>query len=335
MLTSEETRASWQGAMKNAIRDSNLLCKALQIAPSEMRLSPDGESQFPVFVPLEFLSRMQPGNPKDPLLLQVLPRAQESITNPFFNKDPVGDSNAERVPGLLHKYHGRVLLIVSGACAIHCRYCFRRHYPYGSAPKQFEHWLPALEYIQKDESIHEVILSGGDPLTVSDHSLARMSEMLNDIPHVRRLRIHTRLPVVIPQRVNDSLCEWLEQSRHSVWIVLHINHANEIDNEMVLAIERLKGAGCTLLNQSVLLKEVNDNLSAMQALCEKLIDCGVVPYYLHQLDRVSGAGHFEVAPATGLSIMDELSKLLPGFAVPKYVQEICGADSKTSVEKLL
>jgi EF-P beta-lysylation protein EpmB len=325
----------WQCAIKNAIRDSSQLCQSLDLDPSEIELSGQGEQQFPVFVPLEFLSRMKVGDPLDPLLLQVLPRAPESLELHEFVDDPVGDAFAEKVPGLLHKYHGRVLLILSGACAIHCRYCFRRHYPYSAAPKNIERWQPALNYIQNDESLHEVILSGGDPLTVPDAQLARISNLLDEVPQLQRLRIHTRLPVVIPQRVDDRLCEWLSSSRLNVWIVLHINHANEIDQEVIRAIQRLKQTGATLLNQSVLMRNVNDNVDQMQELCERLINNGVVPYYLHQLDRVRGATHFEVAPEVGVSIVKELAKRLPGFAVPKYVQELPGEPHKTEVRSLL
>ncbi len=317
--------------MKRAIRNCDDLCQALQLARTSVPSSIDGEKQFPVFVPLEFLSRMRKGDWNDPLLLQVLPREEESIADPDFRLDPVGDMKVEKVPGLLHKYAGRVLLVLSGACAIHCRYCFRRHYPYETAPKSIERWLPALEYIQSDSSIREVILSGGDPLTMIDANLSELVELLNAIPHLARLRIHTRLPVVIPQRVNQELCEWLEKTRLSKWIVLHINHAQEIDQQLVEAIYRLQRTGATVLNQSVLLRGVNDSVEEMAALCERLIDCGVLPYYLHQLDRVSGATHFEVSKEHGLELMSELSKRLPGYAVPKYVAEIAGQESKTAI----
>jgi L-lysine 2,3-aminomutase len=326
--------ATWQQAMKNAIRDSQSLCKALNLSPNDLSLSEKGEREFPVFVPLEFLSRMQLGNPSDPLLLQVLPQSSESIVDPEFSNDPVGDSAVELAPGLLHKYAGRVLLILSGACAIHCRYCFRRHYPYGTAPKNFERWHPALRYIEDDPSIHEVLFSGGDPLTLTDQLLGQLISRLDSIPHVTRLRIHTRLPVVIPQRIDDSLLSLLANSKLSKWVVLHINHVQEIDASVVCAIRRLQQIGITVLNQSVLLKGINDSVQAQYALCEKLIDTGVMPYYLHQLDRVSGASHFEASTDHGLQIVETLTSMLPGFGVPKYVQEIAGENSKTSVSVL-
>ncbi|MCY2984439.1 MAG: EF-P beta-lysylation protein EpmB [Planctomycetota bacterium] len=331
LLEQEPMTQSWQNAMKRAIRNSRDLLTALELDSDTFQTSADGEAQFPVFVPLEFLSRMQPGNPNDPLLLQVLPRAEESEIDPDFGSDPVGDSAVERAPGLLHKYTGRVLLIVSGVCGVHCRYCFRRHYPYGSAPKSIERWLPALDTIQNDPSIHEVILSGGDPLTVVDEHLSELAERLSAIPHVKRLRIHTRLPVVIPQRVDEKLCGWLRESRLSKWIVLHINHAQEIDSNVGHAIKKLQQTGATVLNQAVLLRGINDSAEQLGALCERLVDCGVLPYYLHQLDRVSGATHFEADRSKGLAILEQLTKSLPGYAVPKYVQEIAGKPSKSLI----
>lgn len=317
--------------MKHAIRNSKELCEALNLSLEAVQTSIDGESQFPVFVPLEFLRRMRRGDAHDPLLLQVLPRSEESVVDPDFNHDPVGDGQMERAPGLLHKYHGRVLLMVSGACGVHCRYCFRRHYPYATAPKSIERWLPALDYIRNDSSIHEVILSGGDPLTVVDEHLAQLVELCEAIPHLTRLRIHTRLPVVIPQRVDQNLCRWLEKTRLSKWVVLHINHPREIDDHLTEAISRLQRTGSTVLNQAVLLRGINDSVEVLESLCERLVDCGVLPYYLHQLDRVSGATHFETDRANGLAIMDELARRLPGYAVPKYVAEIAGEQSKSII----
>ena len=319
--------------MKRAVRNSYELCEALNLDAEVVHAAVDGEAQFPVFVPLEFLRRMRQGDANDPLLLQVLPRAEESVVDSAFDSDPVGDSQVEKAPGMLHKYVGRVLLILSGVCGIHCRYCFRRHYPYSTAPKSIERWLPALEYIQNDRSIHEVILSGGDPLTIVDEHLSELVEHLDAIPHLTRLRIHTRLPVVIPQRVDEHLCGWLKRTRLSKWVVLHINHAQEIDVHLVEAISRLRLAGATVLNQAVLLRGVNDTLEQLESLCERLVDCGVLPYYLHQLDRVSGATHFEVDTERGLAMMAELANRLPGYAVPKYVAEIAGQASKTAIRK--
>ena len=323
---------SWQNAMKVAIRNSTELFTLLNLSGDAVRTSKVGEGQFPVFVPLEFLSRMRLGDINDPLLLQVLPRPEESNVDPKFDFDPVGDAQVEKAPGLLHKYTGRVLLIVSGACGVHCRYCFRRHYPYSSAPKSIDRWLPAIEYIESDPSIHEVILSGGDPLTVVDDHLAELVERFDAIPHLMRLRIHTRMPVVIPQRVDQKLCGWLGRTRLSKWVVLHINHVQEIDEHVVEAINRLRLTGATVMNQAVLLRGVNDTADKLEALCQRLVDCGVMPYYLHQLDRVAGATHFETDRVLGLKIMEELAKRLPGYAVPKYVVEIAGEPGKSMIQ---
>jgi EF-P beta-lysylation protein EpmB len=317
--------------MKQAVRSSDQLLSELGLSVRDLPVSRQGEQQFPVFVPREYLDRMQPGDPQDPLLLQVLPRQQESETESDFVRDPVGDGSVEVVSGLLHKYQGRVLLILSGACAVHCRYCFRRHYPYHSAPKSLDQWRPALEYIASDDSIHEVIFSGGDPLSLADTQLESLVQQLDAIPHVSRLRIHTRFPIVIPQRIDDAFCDWFRLSRLSKWVVLHINHRREIDGRIKQSVERLRTCGATVLNQAVLLRDINDDLESLVALCEGLIEIGVVPYYLHQLDRVLGASHYETNWEMGLELVRQMTEILPGYAVPKYVQEIPGEPSKTHV----
>jgi EF-P beta-lysylation protein EpmB len=256
---------------------------------------------------------------------------KEEIATPGFVSDPVGDSQVEVAPGLLHKYQGRVLLITTGACAIHCRYCFRRHYPYSSAPKSLDQWEPALDAIAADASIQEVILSGGDPLSVVDSVLSQLVERLDRISHLKRLRIHTRFPVVIPKRVTSNFLEILTDSRLSKWIVLHINHANEIDNEVIDAVERLRSSGAVLLNQSVLLRGVNDNVESLVELSERLLEVSVLPYYLHQLDPVQSAAHFKVPIDQGKRFVAEMAKQLPGFAVPKYVYEQAGEPNKTLI----
>ena len=323
--------ASWQEAMKSAVRDAATLMRLLGLDSNQVSLSSKGEAQFPVFVPLPYLARIRPGDPFDPLLLQVTPQYAESVDAAGFVADPVGDLEVEKTPGLLHKYHGRVLMVVSGSCAIHCRYCFRRHFPYELAPKSLQQWEPTFRYIEEDDSIHEVILSGGDPLTLVDNTLQSIVERIASIDHVQRLRVHTRLPVVIPQRVTDALCEIFSSSRLATWVVLHINHAREIDGEVEHSISRLRNAGATLLNQAVLLRGVNDNVDALHQLFEKLVDCNVAPYYLHQLDRVAGGAHFEVPPELGRQWIAELRKRLPGYAIPLFVQEIAGEESKTAL----
>ncbi|MFT5522851.1 MAG: EF-P beta-lysylation protein EpmB [Pirellulaceae bacterium] len=316
---------SWQLAMKQAIRDIGSLCKALDLDPATLDLSSDASSEFPLFVPRQFMVRMEQGNPHDPLLRQVLPIAAEVQSQPNFLFDPLAESDAKAAPGLLHKYPGRALLITNGACAIHCRYCFRRHYPYKSEPKSLEDWAAALSYIESDPSIEEVLLSGGDPLTLVDATLSKLAQRLASIPHLRRLRVHTRLPIVIPQRVDEELLSWLTGTRLTTSVVVHCNHPNElgedIDDPVNAAIARLVDNGVPVLNQAVLLKGINDNEETLYQLHRKLINARVLPYYLHQLDRVQGAAHFEVPSSKGLKLIDELRKRLPGYAIPQYVEE--------------
>jgi EF-P beta-lysylation protein EpmB len=272
---------------------------------------------------------MRPGDVNDPLLRQVLPLADEIRAMPDFVADPVGEEASVIQPGLLQKYQGRALMITTGACAIHCRYCFRRNFPYEDSPRSLDEWRPALDEIAANNAIHEVILSGGDPLTLVDTALAALVERLVEISHVRRLRIHTRLPIMIPERVTDVLLETLRNSRLTPIVVVHANHANELDQHVAGALARMSDAGIVLLNQAVLLRGVNDSVEAQAALCERLVDLRVMPYYLHQLDRVTGAAHFEVPMEVGRQIIAGLKSRLPGYAVPRYVQEVAGAGSKT------
>jgi EF-P beta-lysylation protein EpmB len=272
---------------------------------------------------------MRPGDPRDPLLRQVLPLADEQARPLGYGFDPVGDGRAMQSPGLLRKYRSRALMVTTGACAVHCRYCFRRHFPYDAGPRSLDEWEPALGKIAADRSIREVILSGGDPLVLVDGHLAELARRLAAIRHVRRLRIHTRLPIVIPERVTGELLEWLRGTRLAPLVVVHANHANELDDAVAGALGRLIDAGVPLLNQSVLLSGVNDRADALVDLCERLVDLRVMPYYLHQLDRVAGAAHFEVPREEGRRLVAELRRRLPGYAVPRYVQEIDGAEYKT------
>jgi EF-P beta-lysylation protein EpmB len=323
--------ATWQAALRDAVRDPGDLCRLLDL-PEAMASSANlAAGRFPLFVPRGYLARLRPGDINDPLLRQVLPLAEELQKAPGFVSDPVGDEAATRQPGLLQKYRGRVLLIVTGACAVHCRYCFRRNFPYDESPGSLDEWRPALDEIAADDSIREVILSGGDPLTLVDGTLAALVEQLAEIPHLRRLRIHTRLPIMIPERVTDALISLLQQSGLTPLVVIHANHANELDQRVADALAKLSDTGVVLLNQAVLLRGVNDSLEAQAALCERLVNLRVMPYYLHQLDRVAGAAHFEVPIVVGKRIVEELKSYLPGYAVPRYVQEVAGADSKTEL----
>lgn len=285
--------------------------------------------EFPVFAPLEYLARVRPGDPHDPLLRQILPLADELEDVPGFGDDPVGDEPATMAAGVLRKYRSRVLLVTTGACAVHCRYCFRRHFGYEQVPKAPAAWEPALARIAAATEVDEVILSGGDPLTLVDTRLAELVAQIQRIDHVQRLRIHTRLPIMIPSRVDDRLLAWLAATRLTTILVIHANHAAELDDAVARGLAALSQVGVLLLNQSVLLRGVNDDIETLVELSQRLVDLGVMPYYLHQLDRVRGGAHFEVPVDRGRKLVEALRSRLPGYAVPRYVQEIAGAASKT------
>ncbi|MDD5034672.1 MAG: EF-P beta-lysylation protein EpmB [Methylococcaceae bacterium] len=286
---------------------------------------------FPFRVTYSYAARMNKGDPSDPLLRQVLPLPEEWEQQDGFIADPVGDRQAVAVPGLLHKYHGRALLITTGACAIHCRYCFRREFPYGEAQLSRSREAQALEHIAADDSIAEVILSGGDPLVLDDERLAELVGKIEAISHVQRLRIHTRLPVVLPSRTTARMVDILASTRLNPVVVIHANHANELDTEVGRALDKLSQAGIVLLNQTVLLKGVNDTPGALSALSERLFELGVLPYYLHLLDKVRGAAHFDLPEASALALYDDLRRHLPGYLVPRLVRESAGEPYKTLV----
>jgi EF-P beta-lysylation protein EpmB len=319
---------TWQEAIKHAVRDGTRLCSILNVDKDLCGLSSSAADLFPVFAPWEFIDRIQPGDPNDPLLRQVLATTAEESSPPGFVDDPVGDDAASLSPGLIRKYRSRALLITTGACAIHCRYCFRRHYPYSEAPKSVADWQPALDQIATDQQIDEVILSGGDPLTLVDETLGQLAERIAGIDHVQRLRIHTRLPIVIPQRVTSELLAWLRGTRLATIVVVHTNHPNEIDDAVAKSLTRLADAGVPLLNQSVLLRGINDDLKTLVELSRRLVNLRTMPYYLHQLDRVRGAAHFEVPLARGMKLVEDMRQHLPGYAVPRFVREIAGDPSK-------
>lgn len=320
--------ASWQEALKDAVREPAELCQMLGLPKELIVGARQAAGQFPLLVPRGYVARMRPGDLADPLLRQVLPVSDEATVAHGFVADPVDDAAARRTAGLLQKYQGRALLMTTGRCAVHCRYCFRRLYPYHESPRSLDEWQPAFDQVAADASLHEIILSGGDPLTLVDATLTRFVERLEAIPHLRRLRIHTRLPIVIPERVTGPLIDLLRGSRLRPIVVLHANHANELDEQVARSIGRLADAGIMLLNQAVLLAGVNDTVEAQAALCERLVELRVLPYYLHQLDRVTGAVHFEVPIDTGRQLMTKMRERLPGYAVPRYVQEIPGGTSK-------
>lgn len=318
----------WKNSLACAIRNPEQLLNLLDLPVSLLPAATRAAQQFPLRVPHGFVARMRKSDPDDPLLLQVLPHHLELESTSGFSSDPTGDLPAMKRPGLLHKYAGRVLLISTGACGIHCRYCFRRHFPYGEAHLD-DHTIGEIQdYLRNDSSINEIILSGGDPLVLSDSRLQSLILQLETIPHLKRLRFHTRMPVIVPERVTASLLEMCNSTRLQVVCVIHCNHANEIDATVIQALQRLRDCGITLLNQAVLLKKINDTAKTLIELSERLFSIGVQPYYLHQLDKVQGAGHFEVHPDRALSLHEECRKRLPGYLLPKLVREVQGEPYK-------
>ncbi len=321
----------WRIAWRDALTEPGALLERLGLGHLADTLLPARDTGFPMRVPESYVQRMRHGDPDDPLLRQVLPLGSELVDQAGFVADAVGDLAASRAPGVIHKYHGRVLLIATGACAVNCRYCFRRHFPYAEELAARERWRPALDYIAADPTISEVILSGGDPLALTTARLGELTEGLARIAHVRHLRVHSRLPIVLPERVDAGLLSWIRALPWPVAVVVHANHGNEIDAQVADALLALRHAGATVLNQAVLLAGINDDVETLATLSERLYRAGVLPYYLHLLDRVRGVGHFEVGPETARALHAELLARLPGYLVPRLVQEIAGARSKTAV----
>lgn len=327
-------QANWQASLKKARIHPLTLLRDAGLSAADLPTSGPAQLSFPLRVTESFRNRITRGDRDDPLLRQVLPLAAEDIATPGYSLDPLAEHQHQPVPGLLHKYQGRALLVVTGACAIHCRYCFRRHFPYTDSNPQPEQWRAALEYLARDWSITEVILSGGDPLTLSDERLSGLARSLSAIPHLKRLRIHTRIPIVLPERIVDELLDWLTGTRLQPVLVVHANHANELDAAVASAMHKLREARVPLFNQSVLLKGVNDSVNALAALSERLFEIGVTPYYLHMLDPVQGAAHFAVEAGRAAALMQGLRETLPGYLVPRLVREIPGAASKVPMEIL-
>jgi EF-P beta-lysylation protein EpmB len=326
-LLKAEGPADWQLELANAITSVDELLYELELEQFENRLVRN--SAFRLRVPRAYVKKMQKGNADDPLLMQVLPVTAENALSGFT--DPVGDLNAMATPGLLHKYQGRALLLTTGACAIHCRYCFRRHFPYSASNPRKNEWKQALDYLHTHDDIHEVILSGGDPLVLDNVKLAQLFTALEHIPHIQWLRIHTRLPVVLPSRIDDDLITLLQKLRFKISLVIHANHANELMIDELEALQRLNSSGITLLNQSVLLKGVNDCTTSLATLSKRLYEAGVLPYYLHMLDPVQGAMHFDVPQSRAIEILNTLKNELPGYLLPRLVREIQGEASKTAI----
>lgn len=321
----------WLKELATAVSDPELLLKQLEIDTHAWQSGFNARQLFAMRVPQSFIARMEKGNSNDPLLRQVLPVAQEYVESEGFGPDPLQEQD-NPIAGLLHKYKNRVLLITKAGCAINCRYCFRRHFPYQQHQGNKQNWQQAIDYIQSQPEIDEVILSGGDPLMAKDHELAWLVSRLEAITHVKNLRIHSRLAVTLPSRITPSLCELLANSRLNVVLVTHINHPNEIDAAVVAAMQRLKAASVTLLNQSVLLAKINDDVATLKQLSHALFAAGILPYYLHLLDRVQGAAHFLVPDEKAKRLVRELMQEVSGYLVPRLMREQAGKKSKTPID---
>ncbi|OFE13999.1 EF-P beta-lysylation protein EpmB [Pseudohongiella acticola] len=321
----------WQQELSNLITEPEELLQLLGLSPDDVSIPADVLHAFPLKVPRPFVARMRPGDPRDPLLLQILPTAQESDDTPGYGFDPLSEADFNPQPGILHKYQGRILMLAAPHCAVHCRYCFRRHFPYQDKVPARQVWEQSLQWLAEQPQISEVIYSGGDPLAASDKHLAWLTNRISEIPHIGRLRIHTRTPVLVPARVDEQLTAWLSGSRLQKVMVIHCNHANEIDADVIAAMQRLRAAGVTLLNQSVLLKGINDSVQDLADLSEALFAAGVLPYYLHALDKVQGVAHFDVNEDKAMNLIMELKQRLPGYLVPRLVREIPGESSKTGL----
>lgn len=326
------SREDWLSQLADVITSPDELLHLLDLDKHENLLAGrEAKRLFPLRVPRAFVARMEKGNPDDPLLKQTLTLQDEFVTAPGFSTDPLEEQNSV-VPGLLHKYMNRALLLVKGGCAVNCRYCFRRHFPYADNQGNKRNWQAALDYIAAHPELDEIIFSGGDPLMAKDRELDWLIDQLEAIPHIKRLRIHSRLPIVIPARITDALVARFERASLQILLVNHINHANEIDDAFRQAMGKLRRAGVTLLNQSVLLRGINDNAQVLANLSNALFDAGVMPYYLHVLDKVQGAAHFMVSDDEARAIVRELLTLVSGYMVPKLAREIGGEPSKTPLD---
>ncbi len=324
---SNSSKPTWQAILRTNFTNWESLADFLELT-EEQRLQISNRREFPLNLPRRLANKISKKTLDDPILRQFLPTFAEHIKLPGFSKDPVGDQASRQSPKLLHKYSGRVLLVATSACPMHCRYCFRQNFDYASQQKGFD---AELDYIRQDSTIREVILSGGDPLSLSNQILADLLQRLAAIPHLQRLRFHTRFPLGIPERLDDEFFEILARFPLQIWFVIHANHPKEFDDEIFTVLHRLKCLGAVILCQSVLLKGVNDQRETLIDLCQTLVNHGILPYYLHQLDRTEGTGHFEVPEDQGYRLIKELSEQLPGFAVPKYVKEEEGQPSKSAL----
>lgn len=330
-MVMEKKTAPWQIQLRDVITDPLELCHVLDLNPSLLQNMCKASELFRLKVPRNFVARMQKSNIDDPLLKQVLPVREETLAMPGYTKDPLSEEKFNPVPGLLHKYYDRVLWLLAGTCAVNCRYCFRRVFPYNENVLGKKSWVPILNYINSNIQIQEVIYSGGDPLVLKDSVLSLLIDKIAAIPHIKRLRIHTRLPIVLPDRINEDLIHWMTKTRLDIILVVHCNHPNEIDEQVIEMMQRLRKANITLLNQAVLLKGINDSAETLIKLSEKLFKAAILPYYLHLLDPVQGAAHFEISIEQAKTLMQTVANSLSGYLVPKLVYEKPGALAKCAV----
>ncbi|OAU97065.1 EF-P beta-lysylation protein EpmB [Moraxella catarrhalis] len=319
----------WQAELSGAVSDLDTLFTLLDLPKQAQIHTP---KQFGLRVPHAFIKKMKKGDINDPLLRQVLPDTKETWTIGGYSTDPLDENNHNPIKGLLHKYQSRVLLTVTGACAVHCRYCFRQHFDYHANQPSTHEMDAVMDYITKHTEVDEVILSGGDPLSLSNKRLKLWLDKIGDIAHIRTVRLHTRLPVVLPNRVDDELITLIRHYQKNIVIVLHINHPNEIDEQLIAKSKQLKDAGVTLLNQSVLLADINDDIHTLSKLSQDLFGAGILPYYLHILDKVQGAAHFDIAISDAIQLYWQLLEVLPGYLVPKLVQELPNRPFKTPID---
>lgn len=331
MTKFQTKRSTWQNQLSDTVKDLQELCDYLEldITKLELNISP----KFPVRAPKYYLDKIAKNNPKDPLLLQILPQAQEKITKPNFCSDPLQEAHYIKAPGLIHKYYNRVLLTLTGACGIHCRYCFRQNFPYDNHLISTVHREQQLDYIKQNSQIDEVILSGGDPLCINNNLLDKIIASLNQISHIKTIRFHTRMPIIIPDRIDQDFINILNKYKNIKFVIVtHCNHPNELDDSIKTKIKLLQQYNITVLNQAVLLKDINNSAEVLIELSQKLFECSILPYYLHLLDPVTGTSHFEVDHTTAISLIKKIKAKLPGYLVPKLVQEVPGEDSKTLIK---
>ena len=327
MLLATKAPSPWRLKQRKNFTDWKTLALFLELDTSQYVKIAE-IAHFPLNLPLRLADKIQKNSFDDPILRQFLPIIEERIKINGFTLDPVGDLSARKGDKLLHKYEGRALLITTSACAMHCRYCFRRNFPYENQDKTFNE---ELEILQNDPSIKEIILSGGDPLSLSNDLLGSLLTKLSQIPHITKIRFHSRFPIGIPERIDEEFLSLLAEIPKQVVFIVHTNHPKELDEDILGALKKIQKLGIPILNQSVLLKGVNDSFETMKELLEKLINNGILPYYLHQLDRAEGVSHFETSEEFGKQLLGQLAKVLPGYAIPKYVREIAGMDSKTPI----